>query len=58
MTPFTMKYVCFLAGPSDAFPGGAEDWRPLLRIKLRSSDGRRSDFRRGSIRDATYACFP
>jgi hypothetical protein len=40
MTPFTMKYVRFLAGPSDAFPGGAEDWRPLLRIKLRSSDGK------------------
>ena len=40
MTPFTMKYVRFLAGPSGAFPGGAEDWRPLLRIKLRSSDGK------------------
>jgi hypothetical protein len=40
MTPFTMKCVRFLAGPSDAFPGGAEDWRPLLRIKLRSSDGK------------------
>jgi hypothetical protein len=40
MTPFTMKYVRFLAGPSDAFPGGAEHWRPLLRIKLRSSDGK------------------
>jgi hypothetical protein len=58
MTPFTMKYVRFLGRPSDAFPGGAEDWRPLQRIKLRSSDGKEARLSRGSIRDATYACFP
>jgi hypothetical protein len=39
VTPFLMKYVRFLAGPSEAFPGGAEDWRPLLRVKLRSREG-------------------